>query len=58
MANYNNIKVKLISSQSIQWVATVGLRTSGSVSGASGCYAGGREFNSSRTNTQGLKIIE
>jgi len=29
-----------------------------SVSGASGCYAGGREFDSGRTNTQGLKITE
>ena len=33
-------------------------RTGGSVSWAAGCYAGGREFNSGRTNTQGLKITE
>ena len=31
-------------------------RTGGSVGWASGCYAGGREFNSGWTNTQGLKI--
>ena len=30
----------------------------GSVSWASGCYAVGHEFNSGRTNTQGLKITE
>ena len=34
------------------------LRTDGSVGWASGCHAGGREFNSGRTNTQGLKIPE
>ena len=33
-------------------------RTGGSVSWASGCYAGGREFDSGWTNTQGLKITE
>ena len=32
--------------------------TGGSVGWASGCRAGGREFNSGRTNTQGLKITE
>ena len=31
-------------------------RTNGSVGWASGCHAGGCEFNSGRTNTQGLKI--
>ena len=31
---------------------------SGSVGWASGCHAGGREFDSGRTNTQGLKITE
>jgi len=30
----------------------------GSVGWASGCYAGGREFDSDWTNTQGLKITE
>ena len=30
----------------------------GSVGLASGCYAGGRDFNSDRINTQGLKITE
>ena len=29
-------------------------RTGGSVGWAQGCHAGGREFNSGRTNTQGL----
>ena len=29
-------------------------RTGGSVGWAPGCHAGGREFNSGRTNTQGL----
>ena len=33
-------------------------RTGGSVSWASGCHAGGREFDPGRTNTQGLKITE
>ena len=33
-------------------------RTGGSVVRASGCHAGGREFDSGRTNTQGLKITE
>ena len=33
-------------------------RTDGSVGWASGCHAGGREFNSGGTNTQGLKIPE
>ena len=33
-------------------------RTDGSVGWASGCHAGGREFNSGQTNTQGLKIPE
>jgi len=33
-------------------------RTGGSVGWALGCYAGGREFDSDRTNTQGLKITE
>ena len=33
-------------------------RTGGSVGWASGCYAGGRAFDSDRTNTQGLKITE
>ena len=33
-------------------------RTGGSVGWASGCYAGGREFDSGRTNTHGLKITE
>ena len=33
-------------------------RTGGSVAGASGCHAGGREFCSGRTDTQGLKITE
>ena len=33
-------------------------RTGGSVGWASGCYAGGRESDSDRTNTQGLKITE
>ena len=32
--------------------------TGGSVGCASGCRAGGREFNSGRTNTQGLEITE
>ena len=32
--------------------------TGGSVDWASGCRAGGREFDSGRTNTQGLKITE
>ena len=32
--------------------------TGGSVGRALGCHGGGREFDSSRTNTQGLKIIE
>ena len=32
--------------------------TGGSVGWASGCRAGGREFNSGRTNIQGLKITE
>ena len=31
-------------------------RTDGSGGWASGCHAGGREFNSGRTNTQGLQI--
>ena len=30
----------------------------GSVSGPSGCHAGGREFDSGRTIAQGLKITE
>ena len=30
----------------------------GSVGWASGCHVGGREFDSGRTNTQGLKITE
>ena len=34
------------------------VHTGGSVGGASGCRAGGSEFDSSRTNTQGLKITE
>ena len=34
------------------------LRTGGSVGWASGCHVGGREFDSGRTNTQGLKITE
>ena len=29
-----------------------------SVGWASGCHVGGREFDSGRTNTQGLKITE
>ena len=33
-------------------------RTGSSVDWASGCHAGGREFDSGRTNTQGLKITE
>ena len=33
-------------------------RTVGSVAWASGCPAGGCEFDSGRTNTQGLKITE
>ena len=33
-------------------------RTGGSVGRASGCHAEGREFDSGRTNTQGLKITE
>ena len=33
-------------------------RTGGSVGWASGCHAGGREFDSDRTNTQRLKITE
>ena len=33
-------------------------RTGGSVGLASGSYAGGRDFNSDRTNTRGLKITE
>ena len=33
-------------------------RTGSSVGGASGYHTGGREFNSDRTNTQGLKITE
>ena len=33
-------------------------RTGGSVGWASGCHAGGREFDSGRTITQGLKITE
>ena len=33
-------------------------RTGGSVGWASGCHAGGRELDSDRTNTQGLKITE
>ena len=33
-------------------------RTDGSVSWTLGCYTGGCEFDSSRTNTQGLKITE
>ena len=33
-------------------------RTGGSVSWASDCHAGGGEFDSSRTITQGLKITE
>ena len=33
-------------------------RTGGSVGLASRCHAGGREFDSDRTNTQGLKITE
>ena len=33
-------------------------RTDGSVGWASGCHAGGREFDSGRTNTQGLEITE
>ena len=32
--------------------------TGGSVGWASGCYAGGHEFDSDWTNTQGLKITE
>ena len=32
--------------------------TGDSVGWAPGCQAGGREFNSGLTNTQGLKIIE
>ena len=35
-----------------------GPRTGGSVSSATVCPAGGREFDSGRTNTQGLKITE
>ena len=31
-------------------------RTGGSAGWASGCHAGGREFDSDRTNTQGLKV--
>ena len=34
------------------------LNTGGSVGWASGCHGGGREFDSVRTNTQGLKITE
>ena len=33
-------------------------RTSSAVGWVSGCHAGGREFDSGRTNTQGLKITE
>ena len=33
-------------------------RTDGSVGWTSGCHAGCREFDSGRTNTQGLKITE
>ena len=33
-------------------------RTCGSVGGTSGCHAGGREFDSGRTNTQDLKTTE
>ena len=33
-------------------------RTGGSVGCASGCHVAGREFDSGRTNTQGLKITE
>ena len=33
-------------------------RTDGSVGWASGCHAEDREFDSGRTNTQGLKITE
>ena len=33
-------------------------RTGGSVGSSSGCHTGGREFDSGRTNTQGLKITE
>ena len=33
-------------------------RTGGSVGLVSGCHAGGREFDSGWTNTQGLKITE
>jgi len=32
--------------------------TGGSVGGTSGSHAGGREFDSGQTNTQGLKITE
>ena len=32
--------------------------TGGSVTGASGCHAGGHEFDSGQTNTQGPKITE
>ena len=35
-----------------------GLRNGGSVGWASGCHAGRREFDSDRTNIQGLKMTE
>ena len=39
-------------------IVTAQNRTGSSVDWASGCHAGGREFDSGRTNTQGLKITE
>ena len=41
-----------------QQIADVCNRTGSSVGWASGYHAGDREFNSDRTNTQGLKITE
>ena len=40
------------------WISATSKRTGGSVGWASGCYAGGREFDSGRTITQALKITE
>ena len=51
----DEIKYKVVSKSDVY---TLYLRTGGSVGWASGCDAGGREFDSGRTITQGLKITE
>ena len=53
-----DLDVSIFEALAEEEAADRGPRTGGSVGWASGCHAGGREFDSGRTNTQGLKITE